>query len=96
MLARTQWTKPSLDDFIAWLETKPPGEGYNWVQPRECACAQYAASIGLPWFEWVSHAWNTQGPVGFWERMNLLERERPWTFGALLEKALRHKATDGC
>ena len=32
----------SLADFIAWLETQPADERYDWHDVHGCACARYA------------------------------------------------------
>lgn len=37
----------SLDDFIAWLETKPAGERYRFTDSSNCAGAQYLKERGL-------------------------------------------------
>lgn len=84
MLSREQWTKPSLDDFIAWLETKPRGETYKWFSSSDCACGQYGESLGVRWFEWCD-----QPP---WETLNSLAYVKPHTFGGLLTRALALKA----
>jgi hypothetical protein len=86
MLAREQWTKPSLEDFLAWLETKPSDEKYWWPDASICACGQYAASIGI--VSWVGGA--ATCPV--FEQINRLAQYRPRTFGALLGRALEAKA----
>ena len=49
MLYNPKWeikTQPSLEGFIAWLETKNPDETYHWPRGTECAVGQYATSIG--------------------------------------------------
>jgi hypothetical protein len=65
MLYREQWTKPSLEDFIAWLEMKDPEEEYQWSNMQTCACGQYAASIGV-------EEWNKRASEGskFWNMLN--------------------------
>lgn len=87
MLAREQWTKPSLEDFVAWLETKPCEEKYDWSIASVCACGQYAASIGVDWMGASSNR--------VLKQINLLAQYRPWTFGALLTRALEAKANAG-
>src|SRR5580700_9747733 len=48
MLYDPKWNKqPSLEGFIAWLETKGKTEIYYWGKTENCACAQYAATLGL-------------------------------------------------
>ena len=90
MLSREQWTKPSLGDFIAWLETKPQGEAYDWFRSSTCACGQYAATIGRKWFDmWCS----PDAPL--FSHLNALAYTKPHTFGALLARALEVKADGG-
>jgi hypothetical protein len=48
MLFNPTWAKtPSLEGFIAWLETKDPEERYDWLSFSTCACGQYMRSLGL-------------------------------------------------
>ena len=55
MLYNPKWsTTPSLDGFIAWLETKDPSETYNWGNCNECAAGQYAKAIGFE--NWADQA----------------------------------------
>ena len=35
-----------LSEFIAWLETKPANEVYDYTQPRHCATGQFLTSRG--------------------------------------------------
>jgi hypothetical protein len=90
MLARTQWTKPSLEDFIAWLESKDPNESYNWIHASTCACGQYATSIGI--VDWLTFE---NGPFSL---LNSLAKPPPTpdvdyvdTFGNLLSRALKQQ-----
>lgn len=95
MLSRERWTKPSIEDFIAWLETKDPTEQYVWLDTSICACGQYAASIGVE--GWSKKASN--GDV-LWNELNNLaapwygrhvSREGNSTFGVLLDRARNYK-----
>lgn len=52
MLFNPQWkdwpvtrTAPTLDEFIAWLETKNPDETYRYFDPKVCAVGQFHASM---------------------------------------------------
>jgi hypothetical protein len=83
MLARDQWTKPSLEDFIAWLETKLRNEKYNWHDNRVCPCGQYAASIGEK--DWTNNMNN------MWRTLNSLAYSQPRTYGGLLARVLDYK-----
>jgi hypothetical protein len=88
MLSREQWTKPSLDDFIAWLETKPRHEKYDWLSGATCACGQYGKSIGVDdWFVlWIDEK------NFLWADLNTLAYQQPRTFGGLLDRALASRA----
>jgi hypothetical protein len=89
MLARQEWNKPSLEDFIAWLEMKPRAEKYDWGASSRCACGQYAESIGQVW-------WGMRGgDMPLWAHLNSLAYTKPNTFGALLGRALAAKASGG-
>lgn len=35
----------SLENLIAWLETKPRDEAYNWYSCRDCLAAQWIESV---------------------------------------------------
>jgi hypothetical protein len=37
-----------LSEFIAWLETMPANERYDYSRPEQCALAQFLASRGAP------------------------------------------------
>jgi hypothetical protein len=41
MLYDPKWAEPSLPGFVAFAESKPAGETYNWNSPTNCAAAQY-------------------------------------------------------
>ncbi len=87
MLARDQWTKPSIEDFIAWLETKPVNEEYDWGDDQVCPCGQYAESIGLK--HWPSQM--SQSVPGPWYILNELAFGMPRTYGGLLNRVLEYK-----
>lgn len=38
----------TLDELIAWLETKNPAEQYNIGSPSRCLWGQFSAAHGLP------------------------------------------------
>jgi hypothetical protein len=75
---------PSLDGFIAWLETKNPKETYNWHNCDNCAVGQYLNdTIGVTrhnnrakWKEIWPHVLN-----------QIAYSAGPRTFGSLLEMA---------
>jgi hypothetical protein len=90
--------QPSLAGFIAWLETKDPNGCYDWRSCKECACSQYAASLGVynwdryvneePWIM-LNHLASNGAPwparVQPWGY--IAPDECGWTFGALLQQA---------
>lgn len=52
----TQVQEPSLEGFIAWLEKQPADGEYDWINPQKCACAQYAAFLGVTqWSKNMAH-----------------------------------------
>ena len=65
-----------------WLETKPENQKYVFVDGDNCACGQYAASIGQPSSERYIE-------TDVWGELNGLAHGQPRTFGALLERALK-------
>lgn len=80
MLNNPNWdkpikTEPSLEGFIAWLETKPPEEEYNWRNDKECAVGQYAQSLGLCYL-YISYL--DRGGIAY---------HQPRTFGAAAKRA---------
>jgi hypothetical protein len=82
---------PSLDGFIAWLETKDPQECYHFPDCKACACGQYSASLGEFWLRRTEG-----GVVSFvYHGLNELARAEPWTFGALLKRAKSERSIFG-
>lgn len=54
MLHNPNWDKTandvSLDDFIAWLESKDPNESYNYLDRcGKCCIGQYMAARNIAW-----------------------------------------------
>lgn len=53
MLYNKNWNKPkvapadplSLDDFIAWLETKDPNQSYHFTDASQCLLAQWVKHL---------------------------------------------------
>lgn len=50
----SQWFRPltpdevfDLSDFTAWVATKPMDETYSYIDPANCALAQYLQSRGV-------------------------------------------------
>jgi len=81
VLFKPSWEIRSLEGWIAWLETKPADETYNWHDCRgECAYGQYMAAHGIPWA--IASAYSD-----FRSKAYNIAHPRPWTFGAALERA---------
>lgn len=105
MLFNPEWeveTKPdvlSLENLVAWLETKDPAEHYNFHESNKCVLAQWAESID-PCVDFVigetSFDYLVNGQMvslrGFKAIAN--DGNCKWTFGAALTRAraaLAHK-----
>lgn len=79
----------SLNDFIAWLETKPASGRYEWRSGRNCLFAQYgkerklATSGRSPYIAALEHIGCRNGQYEPYDLANPL----PWTYGAALERA---------
>jgi hypothetical protein len=89
--------QPTFAGFIAFCESKDPNEHYEWSSYSDCACAQYAKSIGFE--NWTKHAHDGE----LWDQLNNIaamvptawnieDMRRNWTFGELV-KRLRAAAT---
>lgn len=91
-------TKPSLQGFIGWLETKNPKERYRfWECNGRCLLGQYMAYAGI---EWTGAP--LLNPHGSWDGSSYIEvarsvfgrgvdftvlTDRPHTFGGALKRA---------
>jgi hypothetical protein len=75
--------KPQLtiEAFADWCERQPAERAYDYHDYRTCACAQYAATIGLSPDEWIDKAIGC--PETMWGTANCEANSKPWTFGAL-------------
>jgi hypothetical protein len=81
--------QPSLQGFIAWLETQDPEQQYQWSCSGECACAQYARHLGVK--SW-GDVWNPYRII--WSELNSIAYlVQPRTFGNLLKYAKTVKQT---
>ena len=96
MLYNPQWHEPAdvftLDSLISWLETQPPEGSYDWLDVNGCLVCLYLQACG---YERPSaHPGLTQssirdwGPRGYYK----IARNRPWTFGAALERACESRS----
>ena len=80
----------TLDNLIAWLETKDPTMEYSFYFPDSCLVGQWARTVDASAFNIV-----TEGSYVYKvneERRNLFSFHpivcpKPWTFGAALERA---------
>ena len=83
--------EPSLDGFISFLETKWRWQRYRWDDAGNCACAQYADSIGEKGNSWWCEDDTCEDAA--WHRLNklahaaLAPRWRTASFGTLLDLA---------
>jgi hypothetical protein len=84
MLYDPKWSKaPSLDGFIAWLETKNPNKRYDWDnRAGNCAVGQYLRYCGI--------AWDSRPPMMYMDLacpgMTSFVLGNPRTFGAVLKR----------
>ncbi len=85
---------PSIDGAVAYWAGKRPDEAYNWRDPAECACGQYAREIGRV-KEWFGHSQCRGGRASRWDMLNTIARgggPEDWTFGKLVTRAKEHVA----
>lgn len=82
---------PSVAGLLAFCESQKPDTAYEWLDCHECACGQYARSIGQfeDWFGGDGapvYGWNRR-----WSDLNVLASGAlgETTFGALAGR-LRH------
>src|SRR6266436_3273472 len=90
MLYDPRWKKNdlSLAGLIAWLETKPPDEEYNFTCSQGCCLiAQYMRAQGVKW-DYPAGYTEAIGKIaqGPWQNFSVAN-QFPWTFGAALERA---------
>jgi hypothetical protein len=90
MLFNPRWNKrkpkPGLDGFIAWLEMQDSKKRYIWLSERECACGQYAASLGITRWWGRLRAWWAINDIAYGNGEPV-----DWTFGACLERAKAYR-----
>src|ERR1700691_1845949 len=99
MLYNKDWdVKPkqdvfSLENLIAWLETKDPDRHYDYTLPQKCVLAQFAKSLDInaKTFGWMSYTVNGQvidaEPYRQIANGNDAGDKRLYTFGKALERA---------
>lgn len=71
----------SIEAFADWCEKQPAEREYDYYNWRECACAQYAATLGISAEAWINHA--IDHATSMWGEANCIASEAPFTFGAL-------------
>ena len=71
----------TLEAFAEWCEKQPARKQYDYWNTEDCACAQYAKSIGddRPFHEFVCGS-------PFWTRANARAFYRPWSFKSLAKR----------
>lgn len=62
----------TLEAFADWCEKQPVGKVYPYTDVKNCACSQYAKSLG------VKVAFGS-----FWYKAEFIAAKHPRTFGAL-------------
>ena len=80
----------TLDNLIAWLETKDPTEVYSFHWPDSCLLGQWARNVDASAFNMRiegSFVYKVnEEPINLREYDNIACYE-PWTFGAALQRA---------
>ena len=78
---------PSKQGLLEFVKGKRPFEHYNWTNQFECACGQYADSVGLKqeWLDCLDRA------SGVWNELNRIANPsrvgvNVGSFGALRKK----------
>jgi hypothetical protein len=99
MLYDPKWDGVSLRGFIGWLETKDPGDKYDFFECEgRCLLGQYMEAMNIAWTgapdfpngDWGKSSYAKTARKIFGEgpdvRFNALAN-RPHTFGAALKRA---------
>ena len=78
MLAKPDHPELTIEALVKWLRTLPPDETYIWSDPVFCMMGQYLLAHDSTW-----------GAAQYSEMPGYAEiaAEKPWTFGAALERA---------
>lgn len=85
----------SMGDLAAWLETKAPHEQYKSYDAARCLLTQFVRARGYRRPIFTSRSVFEYRRLGFWiakgqyspDLYDLVAVQRPWTFGAALERA---------
>lgn len=77
----------SLEAFSDWLEKQPKSRKYDWDDFSNCACAQYAHSLGFS----EHSCWYLYGHIDspFWNMADSLAMDGQRTFGALHKRVAK-------
>lgn len=90
MLYDKKWdqkTDPfTMQNLIAWLETKPPDEEYAYLIPRRCLLGQFAGAMGAA--DRSGKSCELSNNIGFASVAFGGTNHGPFTFGAALKRAL--------
>jgi hypothetical protein len=78
MLSKPEHPPLTIDALASWLRTQPPDQTYVWSDPVFCMMGQYLAAHDSSW-----GATQYSLMPGYEE----IAAEKPWTFGAALERA---------
>lgn len=73
----------TIDALTGWLRKQPPDAEYVWSDPVFCLVGHYLADNGACWGE------RSYSDIPHYEE---IAKEKPWTFGAALERAEALKA----
>lgn len=79
--------RPDMKQFLAFVESRAPDRPYEYDDWSICACGQFAAIMGVEWFEGGYAS-------GFWMQADNLARHGAHKFGALAERVRAHIAAD--
>jgi hypothetical protein len=86
MLFDPKWERRAiLRELIAWLDTKPAAEKYNWSNIHFCACAQFF-DVGSQWTMLNGIIKNNTG-LDLNELARGEKAPQDWTFGKLRQRA---------
>jgi hypothetical protein len=83
MLYNPQWRPRGVVDLIAWLETRDPGEYYNYHSCSRCLIAQWMGnSVDWPVEIKIIYKGHDPGAIAYGSGA-----PEDWTFGAALARA---------
>ncbi len=72
-------TEPTLDDLIAWLETRDPSETYDFMSLDDCVLARAEFGCVTPASgTWQAYVAGGAGEESIWTMSEALSRARAW------------------